>query len=495
MADYLAINWEKTGLTGVEGHIGVSGVSVKRIFQIPWPEQLHPEKDPVSAGSWLKNEFSRLKLTAKQILISFPRHDTTIRLLEIPEVPLEEVPEIVHLQTATRSSVPLNQLMLDYLLLPAREGKVTREVLVASIAKQTHNQAVKTFQSIGLEVTATGISSINNAVWVTHCKPAVMDGPALIVNLVGTNLELTLVHQRQILFTSSSTLSSIEPAIVDQTIHTEINRFLLSRSSQLGGDKISQIVLIGGREECAALLVERLQCAVEVINPLQQEHFSQEPSEELASPGVLAGPLGILYSLQQKQLEIVNFLHPHKADEKPDRRKLQIGLGLAGTALILLTALYLTHRNVSDLDEQIADRQKIQRDMDELLKRGQPTLESVALIQKWENSNPKTLKVLQEVDTTLPGTDRIYLSELDVNRSASQTSLSRLRAIGNAKEDLDARDLNQQLSKNNFRVHPKRSTNKTYDAEYPVPFEIDAEKLPPRPEVIQPAVTAKQNGN
>jgi len=160
-----------------------------------------------------------------------------------------------------------------------------------------------------------------------------------------------------------------------------------------------------------------------------------------------------------------------------------------------LTALYLTHRSVSDLDEQIADRQKIQRDLDELLKRGQPTLESVALIQKWENSNPKTLKVLQEVDTTLPGTDRIYLSELDVNRSASQSSLSRLRAIGNAKEDLDARDLNQQLSKNNFRVHPKRSTNKTYDAEYPVPFEIDAEKLPPRPEVIQPAVTAKQNGN
>ena len=77
----------------------------------------------------------------------------------------------------------------------------------------------------------------------------------------------------------------------------------------------------------------------------------------------------------------------------------------------------MTHQSVSSLDEQIADRQKIQRDLDELLKRGQPTLESVALIQKWDNSNSKTLKVLQELDTILPGTDRIYLSELDVNRS------------------------------------------------------------------------------
>ncbi len=495
MADYLAINWEKTGLTGVEGHIGVSGVSVKRAFQITWPEQLHPETDPVSAGSWLKNEFRRLKLSAKQILISFPRHDTTIRLLEIPEVPLEEVPEIVHLQTATRSSVPLNQLLLDYLLLPPREGKKTREVLVASIAKQSHDQVIKTFQSMGLEITATGISSINAAVWISHLKPAVMEAPALIVNLVETNLEITLVHQRQILFTSSSAMGSSDPTVVDQTIQSEINRFLLSRSSQLSGEKISQILLVGGRPECAALLQERQLCDVEIINPLQMEPFSQEPPEDLASPGVLAGPLGILYSLQQKHLEVVDFLHPHKADQKPDRRKLQIGLGLGGTVLILLTALYMTHQSVSSLDEQIADRQKIQRDLDELLKRGQPTLESVALIQKWDNSNSKTLKVLQELDTILPGTDRIYLSELDVNRSTSQTSLSRLRAIGNAKDDLDSRDLNQQLSKSNFRVHPKRSTNKTFDSEYPVPFEIDAEKLPPRAAVQQPAKPVKQNGN
>ncbi len=494
MADYLAINWEKTGLTGVEGHVGVSGVSAKRTFQISWPEQLHPEKDPVSAGSWLKNEFSRLKLSAKQILVSFPRHDTTIRLLEIPEVPLDEVPEIVQLQTATRSSVPLNQLLLDYLLLPAREGKVTREVLVASIAKQTHEQVINTFQSMGLEITATGISSVNAVVWISHIKPAVMDAPALIVNLVETNLEMTLVLQRQISFTSSTAMGSTDPVIVDQTIQTEINRFLLSRSSQLGSEKINQILLIGGRPDCAALLQERLQCAVEVINPLQQEQFSQEPPEEITSPGVLAGPLGILYSLQQKHLDIIDFLHPHKAEQKPDRRKLQIGLGLAGTVLIFLTALYLTHQSVSDLDEQIADRQKIQRDLDELLKRGQPTLESVALIQKWEDTNSKTLNVLRELETNLPGTDRIYLSELDVNRSSSQ-SLSRLRAIGNAKDDLDARDLNQQLSKNNFRVHPKRSSNKTYDSEYPVPFEIDAELLPPRAELPQPAGPAKQNGN
>ena len=126
---------------------------------------------------------------------------------------------------------------------------------------------------MGLEITATGISSINAAVWISHIKPAVMEAPALIVNLVETNLEITLVHQRQILFTSSSAMGSSDPTIVDQTIQSEINRFLLSRSSQLSGEKISQILLVGGRPECAALLQERQLCDVEIINPLQMEPF------------------------------------------------------------------------------------------------------------------------------------------------------------------------------------------------------------------------------
>ncbi|MCA9014374.1 MAG: hypothetical protein KDA77_03490, partial [Planctomycetaceae bacterium] len=160
MADYLAINWDKTGLSGVEAHVTGTAVSVKRAFYLAWPEQLHPAQDPISAGSWLKNEFARLKLATKNVLIAFPRHDTTLRLIEIPDVPLEEVPEIVRFQTATKSSVPLGQLLLDYLLLPAQEGKTTRDVLVASIVKDLHQQAVKTLQSMGLEIVSTGISSL-----------------------------------------------------------------------------------------------------------------------------------------------------------------------------------------------------------------------------------------------------------------------------------------------------------------------------------------------
>ena len=156
MADYLAINWDKSKLTGIEAHVGVTSVSIKRAFEITWPEQHRPAQDPVSAGSWLKNELHRLGVSAKQVLISFPRHDSTVRLIEIPDVPLDEIPEIVRFQTATKSSVPLGQLMLDYLLMPVQEGKTTRDVLVVSIGKDLHDKALKTFQSMGLEVAYCG---------------------------------------------------------------------------------------------------------------------------------------------------------------------------------------------------------------------------------------------------------------------------------------------------------------------------------------------------
>ena len=90
----------------------------------------------------------------------------------------------------------------------------------------------------------------------------------------------------------------------------------------------------------------------------------------------------------------------------------------------------------------------------------------------------------------LPGTDRLYLSELDLTRSAGQ-SISRLKASGHAKDELDVRDINQQLSNNNFRIHPRRSTSGTIDAKYPVPFEIDAERLPPPVETNPESVSAK----
>ncbi|WP_298864324.1 hypothetical protein, partial [uncultured Gimesia sp.] len=60
MADYLAINWGKTGLFGVEAHVSSTSVSLKQSFHIEWPKQLNPVQDPISAGSWLKNEFARL---------------------------------------------------------------------------------------------------------------------------------------------------------------------------------------------------------------------------------------------------------------------------------------------------------------------------------------------------------------------------------------------------------------------------------------------------
>ncbi|QDT95460.1 type IV pilus biogenesis protein PilM [Gimesia aquarii] len=496
MADYLALNWEKSELTGIEATVSGSAVSIKQSFHIVWPDELNPTQDPISAGSWLKNEFSRLNISVKNVLISFPRHDTTIRVLEIPDVPIEEVPEIVRFQAATKSSVPLGQLLLDHLLLPVREGKEARDVLVASIVRELHDQAVNTFQSMGMDVISTGVSAISVAEWIAHVGTFdKMSDPTLIVNQVDHHLEMSLVNDQQLLFTNSTSMTSADREVTEQSMITEVNRFLLASSSQLAGQKTKQIILIGeqqAQQSFSKKLSDRFRCAVEFVDPSLSTKSTFSDSHPLEYPGVLAGPMGMLYSQAQKSMEVVDFLNPHKAEVKPDRRKLQIGLGVAGVVLIFMTALFLTQRRVSDLDEQIVERQNIQNGLNELLKRGKPTLESVTLIENWEHSNSKSLKVLNELDTVLPGTDRLYLSDMSLNRSAGQ-SISRLRAMGHAKDDLDVRDLNRQLSNDNYRVHPKRSNNSTFDSDYPVPFEIDAERLPPQVNTQQKPKAEKVN--
>lgn len=494
MADFLAITWEKTGLFGVEAQVGGSSVTVNRSFHVEWPEQFNPVQDPISAGSWLKNEFTRLSISGKNVLISFPRHESTIRLLEIPDVPLDEVPEIVQFQAATKSSVPLNQLMLDFLLLPARVDKTNREVLVASISKELHEQAVKTIQSTGLDVISTGISSISAVEWIAHTDSGNMAAPTVIANHVDHHLEMSLVRDQELLFTNSTSITSKDQNATEQSILTELNRFLLVCGSQLDGHKTERIFLIGDQqkqEELTEQIVARFQCAVEVLDPLTNMKSASGDYAALPFPGVLAGPIGLLHSQLQKKMETIDFLNPHKAEVKPDRRKLQLGLGVAGIVVILLAALFMTQSRVTDLDEQIAERQKIRQDLDDFLKRGQPTLESVALIEKWENTNSQAINLIEKLEKVLPGTDRLYLSELDLTRSAGQ-SISRLKASGHAKDELDVRDINQQLSNNNFRIHPRKSNNSTIDTNYPIPFEIDAERLPPPTTVKPKSTTAKR---
>ena len=70
---------------------------------------------PEAAGKQLRAELNRAASRSTHVLVSLPREEAVVRLLELPECTDDELPELVRLQAATRSAVPLDRLLLDFL--------------------------------------------------------------------------------------------------------------------------------------------------------------------------------------------------------------------------------------------------------------------------------------------------------------------------------------------------------------------------------------------
>src|SRR5690606_38140897 len=120
-------------------------------FVASWPEDLDLDQQPVQAGKWLADTLSHHHLDCRQVAVVLPRAQCVLRRLELPNVPNEELPDVVRLQAAVASSIPLDRLMLDYLVLPTVEGETGRSVLTATINRDHYNALLAVTKAAGLE--------------------------------------------------------------------------------------------------------------------------------------------------------------------------------------------------------------------------------------------------------------------------------------------------------------------------------------------------------
>src|SRR5215470_7554037 len=76
---------------------------------------------------------------------------TFVKRIELPEVGDEELPVMVRLQAGAKSSVALEELALDFIPLPRRSEVPGREVLLATVPRQTMDEVIAVCRSGGLE--------------------------------------------------------------------------------------------------------------------------------------------------------------------------------------------------------------------------------------------------------------------------------------------------------------------------------------------------------
>ena len=477
MPDVLAIHWERKRLRVIEASVGGS-LRVTQGFVIDVPE--------IAGPGWLREALRKHGVTAKQAIVSLPREDAILRQMELPDAPDDDLPLLVSFQASTRSATPLDQLVLDYVLLPRRVGSPQKDVLLASVPRTVVDPIRTTLAEANIELTSLTIGSFALAELVAHGEAALRqpeDQRSLIVQHDAHRLEIVLLGQRGPLSTHI-----VRPAL-DEDGHpvvaksaADIARVLVPAQPWLSEGRIDRIWLLGANTEWQGLdeaLRSRWNCPVERFDSQIASLLPGIGSSKLPEPTPFAHSIGLALSHCDRKTPAFDLLHPHQPKPQRDPRKLQLAAGSAAALLVIALSAAVIQLTLSSLDNSIADTKKREDDLNLLLKAGQPTLDSAKTIGDWTARDVNQLKQIADLDGIMQGTERLYVSDYNFG-PASGDALAKLSAKGSAKDRIDWQQVRQRLvDAKTYSVTPKELTQSNRDPDYPNRFELDANLIPP----------------
>ncbi|MEW4526757.1 hypothetical protein [Maioricimonas sp. JC845] len=474
MADYLAIEWDKRSLAVIEASIGRSEGEVSRAFRIPW--EMPEDETPQARGESLRAQLREQGVSASRAVLVLPRDAFAVRRLDLPDAPDDELPDLVRFQAATRSATPLDTLALDYIPLPKEEASSGRHVLLFSIDAHRLKDLTATIEAAGLQPTSCVVSTVATTQCVAYAAATRTAGlvpgvPTLVVYQHKSRVEISILDRGQLIFSHATRLPETTDASHVNPLKAELARSIVALGQLHPGVEVEQTVLIEEEGEDPAvlsMLQERFGDRLHRLIP--GEHTQLRAGKGVGALPVI--PLGALESQLQPTILGVDLLNPRKAAAKPDYTRLRIGLGAAAAVLVLGTAYWMFRSEINSREEDIAFLEQRKDELDTILQRGQPQLESAGEINDWLEQAPSPLDILTQFRDKLPGTDRLYLTNLQFAPSA-RGAVATVRGSGYARSRRDAEDLYQVLADHGYRVRPHEVEISRRDPEYPVTFELD----------------------
>lgn len=415
---------------------------------------------------WLRRE----AISAGAVTLLLPREMVVIRQLQLPQAPEEELPDLVRFQAAAKSSMPIDDLALDYHKIEMPHAQSGQSVVTTSIERKRLRRVQEILSAAGFEIQQVTVTPLAVGQFARSFGGATLGktSPELIVFQRGSLVELSIFEQGALVFSHSVILpeeNRLKP------LQSGITRSIVALNQSHPNVDIKHCYSIGSTSD-------------QDVSELLQKRFGEHLSlisvpESLGNSNDISGfetLIGAALPVAQPDQRI-DLLHPRRKIEKPDRRKWYwIGGGTA--ALVLLGLAYgsflsqkgALEASIDALNESISDAEQ-------KLRAGQPQEDAFSRLDTWSLGQVAPLESWNRLRNFIPGTDRLYLSELRLQPLASPDVEARFTGVGFARQRNDVDDLYQNLAENGFRVTPQATTTSSRDPDYPIRFELSVELL------------------
>lgn len=489
MSNILALDWEAGRLRGVALRMG-DEVALQGDFAIDWSERMAEGSDLSAAADQLRQSLRTLSSPPQQVITVLPRDAVVVRKLDLPDVPENELPDLVRLQAATKLATPVDKLILDFVPLPKSEDHAGQSVLLFTVDGDRLRRINGVLEAAGLEPLGCTISP--TAVAEVALRTAGADGSAatLIAYQHGGRMELSVLFQRRLIFSYALRLPSESSRGHVQPLMAELSRVIVASRQVHHDAEIQSVLLIQDGsvdEQVAQALRDRFPDRVRLLDAAdiaRSAGLAMGEIERISSPA-----LGALLAERGGQVPGVDFLRPRKAVVPRDPRYKRYGIIGGAAAAVLLIGGGIYWSMLSSRDDRIAELQDRRTKLDELLNREQTrnTLEAAQAIGDWSRGTASPLDVIGEFQGLLAGTDRLYFTSLRFSPE-SRDALAHLRGSGFARQRRDIEDLYQRLADAGYRVRPQTIIpGSRRDPDYPFAFELDVDVLREQPEEGAPS--------
>ena len=481
-ADYVALDWESGSLRWAAARIADGRVTLADWATVEWTADVSEVQNVAVTADRLKQALGRLSLKSPRALIVLPREVVVVRKLELPSVPENELPDLVRLQAATKLATPVDKLGLDYLPLSVHEEKTGIAVLLVSVEQERLQRIRDAVKAAGLEPVGCVTSSISVADLALRSVGATT-GLKLVVYQHRQRLELSALLDRELIFSYSLTLPSIESAAHAQPLMAELSRVVVAVRQAHHATDIDRVLVIQEGEPDDAVLAVLRERFGERLHVLSSDEIGRGAMlDGAARPNASAAALGALAAEAQPLIPGVDFLRPRKAAAQADplRRKKLIAGVAAGLLLLLGAGTY--YGKISNKNAQIADLEDERTRMTELLAKpeSKATIAAAQSITAWSDEVATPLTILSEFQSLLPGTDQLYFTSLRFTPQAGEV-VARLDGNGFARSRGDVDRFFQRLADAGYSVLSKPVSSSSRNPDYPVAFELNVSVLPEKP--------------
>lgn len=499
MSELLALDWETGTLRGVAlRSSGAGDITLLGEFTIDWPQELAEVTDAAAVADRLRACLRSLPTRPDRVITVLPRDAIVVRKLDLPDVPDNELPDLVRLQAATKLATPVDKLVLDFLPLPKADDHPGRSVVLVTVEGDRVRNMNAALEAAGLEPLGCTTSTTTVAELAVRIAPA-EQGATLIAYQHGPRMELSVLFERRLIFSHAVRLPSEASRGHVQPLMAELSRVLVASRQVHHDAEIRQVLVFQDGEPDELVLQtlrERFPDQVRVIDPAEIGRVTGLGMSEAARLSTPA--LGALLAERAAEVPGIDFLRPRKAVVARDPRYKRYGLIGAAAAVVLLIGSGIYWSMLASRDDQIVKLTDRKNELDQLLNRPQTkdTLAAADAISAWMRGTASPLETISDFQAHLPGTDRLYFTSLRFSPE-TRDAVAHIRGSGLARQRRDVEDLYQNLADAGYRVRPQTIVpGARRDPDYPFAFELDVDVLRPEeaaasttPETLSSRVT------